>query len=237
MNLRDWTGNFASINNLSTDPKMAELELQAYKDAEQAFGEREAARAKSELRQAVADSRALAASPRLSSVMNVRNKHLAHSLEVTRRERHGPLQPMKYGDETNLLNASIPIIERLYCWVSGKGFSIEDSQCIDQRNAEAFGMGASSTCCASHQRCHKLPRQTPAWVPVGSRSRWCLVSSARFTVSARAARPPARSPRRPTPRKRRACVVLIGLLEPSTRTSAATACGRKRWLLRVRSTC
>jgi HEPN superfamily AbiU2-like protein len=54
-------------------------------------------------------------SPRLASIMNIRDKHIAHSLEATHREKkEGPVQPMKYGDETKLLNASIPILERLY---------------------------------------------------------------------------------------------------------------------------
>jgi hypothetical protein len=48
---------------------------------------------------------------------------------------------MKYGDETDLLNASIPIVERLYCWVNGRAFSIGDSQSIDQENAEALWKG------------------------------------------------------------------------------------------------
>jgi hypothetical protein len=48
---------------------------------------------------------------------------------------------MKFGDETTLLEASIPIVERLYCWVNGKGFSIKDSQEIDQENAEALWNG------------------------------------------------------------------------------------------------
>jgi hypothetical protein len=41
----------------------------------------------------------------------------------------------------DLLNDSIPIIEKLYCWVTGKGFSIRDSQDIDQKNAEALWNG------------------------------------------------------------------------------------------------
>ena len=73
--------------------------------------------------------------------MNIRDKHLAHSLETTHREKNGPVQPMKYGDETALLNASMPIIERLYCWVNGTSFSIENSQKIDQHNAEALWTG------------------------------------------------------------------------------------------------
>ena len=73
--------------------------------------------------------------------MNMRDKHLAHSLETTRREKDGPVQSMKYGDETELLNATIPIVERLYCWVYGSSFSIENSQEIDQNNAEALWTG------------------------------------------------------------------------------------------------
>ena len=80
-------------------------------------------------------------SARLASIMNIRDKHLAHSLETTHREKNGPVQPMKYGDETALLNASIPIVERLYCWVNGTSFSIENSQAIDQINAEALWTG------------------------------------------------------------------------------------------------
>jgi hypothetical protein len=48
---------------------------------------------------------------------------------------------MKFGDETDLLNDSIPIMEKLYCWVTGRGFSIRDSQDIDQKNAEALWNG------------------------------------------------------------------------------------------------
>jgi hypothetical protein len=77
----------------------------------------------------------------LASVMNLRDKHLAHSLTSTRREKRAPVQPMKLGDETHLLNASVPIVERLYCWMNGKGFSVGDSQRIDQENAEALWNG------------------------------------------------------------------------------------------------
>jgi hypothetical protein len=142
-NMYYWSGKTAPIGNPSTDPDLAALEREAIAASERQFGSEQAAKAKRELRQAIADSRAIIASPRLASVMNIRDKHLAHSLGATRRERHGPVQPMKYGDETELLNASIPIIECLYRWVNGKGFTIEDSQTIDQKNAEALWNGCT----------------------------------------------------------------------------------------------
>jgi AbiU2 len=125
----------------SDNPETIEMVRQAVKRSNQEFGDEQAAKARSQLRQAIADTRAILNSPRWASVMNVRDKHIAHSLEITRREKRGPVQPMKYGDETWLLNASIPIVEALYCWVNGKGFSIRSSQEIDQKNAEALWKG------------------------------------------------------------------------------------------------
>jgi hypothetical protein len=61
---------------------------------------------------------------------------LAHSLSETRREKKtGPVPPMKYGDERKTLLASLPIVEALHCWVSGKSFSFANSQEIDRNNA------------------------------------------------------------------------------------------------------
>jgi hypothetical protein len=72
-------------------------------------------------------------------MMNLRDKYLAHSLEETRRERKlGPIDPMKYGDEREMLNASLPIVEALYCWINGTSFNFENSREIDQKNAKAL---------------------------------------------------------------------------------------------------
>jgi len=71
--------------------------------------------------------------------MNLRDKHLAHSLSETRRERKtGPVSPMKYGDEREVLSCSLAIVEAFYCWVNGKSFSFADSQVIGRNNAEAL---------------------------------------------------------------------------------------------------
>ncbi len=108
---------------------------------DQQFADERASMARTGLRRAIADTREVLGSERLASIVNTRDKHLAHSLETTHREKKGSVQPMKYGDETKLLNASIPILESLYCWVNGTSFSFENSQAIDQRNAEALWTG------------------------------------------------------------------------------------------------
>jgi hypothetical protein len=112
---------------------------------DQQFAQQEAQKARDELRKAIADSRAIIASGRHASIMNLRDKHLAHSLSTTRREKKGPLPPMKYGDERQMLDASLPIVEALYCWVNGTSLSFENSRMIDRENAKALWDGCTFT--------------------------------------------------------------------------------------------
>jgi hypothetical protein len=103
------------------------------------FGQDEAQRTRDELRKAIADGRAIIASARYASIMNLRNKHLAHSLYETRKEKEvGPLPPMKYGDEREMLEDTLPIVEALYLWVNVKDLSFQDSREIDRKNAQAL---------------------------------------------------------------------------------------------------
>jgi hypothetical protein len=130
---------FVAVINPDNDPIIAaDMEQERAASIDQEFANEQASKARTELRQAIADAHAVLGSPRLASITNDRDKHIAHSLEITHHEKRGPIQPMKYGDETKLLNASIPILERLYCWVNGTSFSIANSQEIDQQNAEAL---------------------------------------------------------------------------------------------------
>jgi AbiU2 len=137
-----WAGGAGGrLLNLSTYPAIAAIEQEMVEAANLQFADEQASKARTELWQAIADTREVLGSDRLASIMNMRDKNLAYSLEATRREKDRPVQPMKYGDETALLDASIPIVERLYCWVKGTSFSIENSQEIDQNNAEALWTG------------------------------------------------------------------------------------------------
>ena len=142
-----WTDIGGHLLNPSDDPELAAIERETVNASNSRFGDEQALKAKTELMQAINDSLTILRSPRLASVVNLRDKHLAHSLTTTRREKRTPVQPMKFGDETELLNASIPIVERLYCWVNGVSFSVMDAQEIDQRTLTRFGTGANSTYC------------------------------------------------------------------------------------------
>ncbi|WP_156180311.1 hypothetical protein [Bradyrhizobium sp. LTSPM299] len=74
----------------------------------------------------------------MASIKNHRDKYLAHSLRSTRREKLGPVLPLQYGNETTVLEKSLPIIEALYCWVNGTSFSLTSSQASDRKNAQAL---------------------------------------------------------------------------------------------------
>jgi hypothetical protein len=125
----------------SIDPTLSAADREAIVRLELGFAVEQAAKARSELTKAIAKAREILASPRLASVMNIRDKRLAHSLERTYREKRGPVAPMKYGDETAVLELSVPIVEHLYCWVNGKSFSIEEARRIDDKNATSLWQG------------------------------------------------------------------------------------------------
>jgi hypothetical protein len=134
-----WVGQEAGILNPSDDPKLSAMEVEAIRRNNDEFGEQQAQRARDELREAINKSRAISAAPKLASMMNLRDKYLAHSLTETRRERKvGSIDPMKYGDEREMLNASLPIVQSLFCWVNGSSFDFENSRKIDRENAKAL---------------------------------------------------------------------------------------------------
>jgi len=139
------TGNPGHITviNPTGDPQRDAKIMEAARESDKEFGIQASKRADWELRHTIAAARKILQSEQLRLLMNARDKHIAHSLTETRRERHGPIAPIKIGDETDLFERSIPIVERLYCWVNGTSLSIRESQRIDQDNAEALWKGCT----------------------------------------------------------------------------------------------
>jgi hypothetical protein len=134
-----WKGQDVPILNPSDNPELNILEVNALRRSNEEFGEQQAQCAREGLREAIDASRAILAGSKLDSMMNLRNKYLAHSLTETRRERKvGSIDPMKYGDEREILNASLPIVQALFCWVNGTSFDFENSREIDRKNAKAL---------------------------------------------------------------------------------------------------
>jgi hypothetical protein len=133
-----WANEATALLNPSVEPMLNAAEREAVRRSELKYADEQAEKAKTELRRAITEAGAILGSPQLASIMNIRNKHLAHSLERTRREKHGPIPPMKYGEETMVLEQSAPIVERLYCWVNGKSFSIGEARRIDAENATSL---------------------------------------------------------------------------------------------------
>jgi hypothetical protein len=101
------------------------------------FANKQAQRARDELRKTIADVRA---SKRfITSTRNLRNKHLAHSLSRTKHEKKTKRIPrMKYGYERKILLKSLPIVETLHRWINGKSFCFAKSQENARKNAEAL---------------------------------------------------------------------------------------------------
>ncbi len=128
------------ILNEPEDADLRELVVETLRLDNIKQGEIEAERVRTDLRQAISDGRAILASSKHASIMNIRDKHLAHSLTQTKRERKmmGAIAPMKYGDERDILNDTLPVVEKLLRGIAGKGFDFENSRRIDQDNAQAL---------------------------------------------------------------------------------------------------
>jgi hypothetical protein len=136
-----WANHPPSLLNPAPDPELAEIELTGLREVNKRLGKDQAIKARAKLKKSIKVVRTIRRSSRLKSIMNARDKHLAHSLTKTRREKHGPIKPMTNSDGRWLLTRSIPVIEALYCWVNGKSFSIAHSMEIDKENANALWGG------------------------------------------------------------------------------------------------
>jgi AbiU2 len=91
------------------------------------------------LEDAIKAARETADSPKLISVRNLRDK-LAHRLKRTRAEMTAPgtVHPAKYGDEKDLLEETINIVDGLHLGINGTKRNWEDARRIAQKNARAL---------------------------------------------------------------------------------------------------
>ncbi len=109
---------------------------------EQNFANEQAIKLETKIRHTLASIKAIENGPELESIMNLRDKHLAHSLERTRREKNGTIvNPLKYGDETKILESTIPIVRDLHLAINGSHYSIEETRAQTRKHSEAFWIG------------------------------------------------------------------------------------------------
>jgi hypothetical protein len=109
------------------------------------FGKTRGELTKEHLKFAILSTKEIIDSSLFQGIANERDKHLAHSLDSTRREKTGPIPPMKYGDETKLLNKTFAIAEALHNGVNQTSFSFADSQKIHKRQSNALWEGIKIT--------------------------------------------------------------------------------------------
>lgn len=87
------------------------------------FANSQSERALTELKESLNSAKGVVLENQMKSVRNLRDM-VAHSLTQTRAAERGRINPMKYGDERELLTTTIQLIESLYCWVNGTSFDI-----------------------------------------------------------------------------------------------------------------
>jgi hypothetical protein len=131
------------INSPEVIEALAKKKQQQWPDADDdKFAREQAEEVRVELRKAIKDVSKISKLSVLRSTMNVRHKHLAHSLTKTSLERRR-VAPMRYGNERKLLSKSLSIVETLYRCVNGTSFCFADSQKNARRYAVALWKGCT----------------------------------------------------------------------------------------------
>lgn len=129
------------LENESPEMK-AWVEQEAQASAE-ADAQRDSEKARAGLESAIQWTGSIGKSDKLRAIRNHRDKHLAHSLTETHREKRGPVPPAKYGYERRILGKTIVIVNRLYLGINDVGFSWTESFRIARKNAEALWNGCT----------------------------------------------------------------------------------------------
>ena len=112
-----------------------------FRDFPEQIGQREAENTVQRLREAIAAARYMEKSEKLRSAKNLRNKHLTHLLKQTREERKRAVAPSKHGDEKDLLEETIKIVDGLMLGIKGVDCGWQNSRRIASKNAQALWAG------------------------------------------------------------------------------------------------
>lgn len=110
------------------------------------FGEEQAETARKQLAESISASREIMGSGKLATLRNLRNKHIAHALTSSREEKKGvAFVPRQPGDERDILEKTIPIVEKLHCWINGASFDLNNSRETDRKYAESLWRSCTFT--------------------------------------------------------------------------------------------
>lgn len=132
-----WHGAPAEDLSPSEDPRQNALKDVAIKQFQAEMSAEDLSKAKVELPKLITQAKEIYKSAKLNAILNLRDKHIAHALSETRREKKGTITPIKYGDEKEILETTISLVEGLYLWVSGTSFDmVDESRSIARKRAK-----------------------------------------------------------------------------------------------------
>lgn len=131
-----WSENRTRLYNPNPDPIIQrEIDL-AMQDSNEYWSKKQGEDARSRLKSAIQQSRSAMNSDQLSRTINIRDKFLAHRLATTRREKKQPIQPMIYGDETDLLKITMHLVGEFSISIKGHNIDCDESLQIARNHAK-----------------------------------------------------------------------------------------------------
>jgi hypothetical protein len=120
------------------DPEVRAAVDRALLRSQESWADEQAKKCGIALSDAIARAKSVMDSSRQIAVMNLRHKHIAHSLTETEFERKGVAQPMKYGDERWLLEETVAIVDGLHLAINSSAFMWEDAREQAKRHASSL---------------------------------------------------------------------------------------------------
>ena len=125
----------------SDDAEVRRAVDEALAQSHSTWAEQQAASCRDTIEATISRAKSVMSSPRQIAVMNIRHKHLAHSLGETESERKGLARPMKWGDEKWLLEETIAVVDGLHLAINSSSFAWDQAREHAKRYAHALWDG------------------------------------------------------------------------------------------------
>lgn len=133
----DWASDLPVLLNSDLDVALRNQVHEQIVQSQNVFGRQQGIKAARTLRHSINKCKEILASPELDAMKHMRDKHFAHSMNRTRREaKPDPISPMKYGQENELLEKTVSIVEDLHWTTTGGSFDFHGSQKMRLKHAE-----------------------------------------------------------------------------------------------------
>jgi hypothetical protein len=126
--------------SLPFEPIIEPWARELHRSSQERFGLTQSRKLTSAISSAIRQVRKVHCDPRMETLRNIRDKHIAHNLYQSRRDKSGKATAqLRYGYESELLKVTLSLIQKLNLWVCGTDLDVTlRPRQLSRRNAALF---------------------------------------------------------------------------------------------------